>query len=143
MPRMTAAELQDFLSSHFPHVDDVGFRIEEVAENFARVRMVYHVGHLRPGGTISGPSLMMLADTAMYMAILGMIGPEAMAVTAGLNISFLRRPKAADVIAEATILKLGSRLAVGDVRIYSDGEDDPVAQATVTYSLPSRESTSG
>jgi len=116
MPRMTASELQDFLSSHFPHVDDVGFRIEEVAENFARVRMVYHVGHLRPGGTISGPSLMMLADTAMYMAILGMIGPEAM---------------------------LGSRLAVGDVRIYSDGEDDPVAQATVTYSLPSRESTSG
>lgn len=135
---MTATELQDFLAGHFPHVDDVGFRVEEVADNFARVRMIYHEGRLRPGGTISGPSLMMLADTAMFMAILGMIGPEAMAVTSNLNINFLRRPKAADVIGEATLLKLGSRLAVGEVRIYSDGEPEPVAHATLTYSLPPR-----
>ncbi|QQS49469.1 MAG: PaaI family thioesterase [Acidobacteriota bacterium] len=133
---MTAKELQEFIAGHFPHVDDVGFRIEQVAENFAQVRMVYHAGHLRPGGTISGPSLMMLADTAMYMAILGMIGPVAMAVTTNLNINFLRRPKPADVIARATLLKLGSRLAVGEVRMYSDGEDEPVAHATVTYSIP-------
>lgn len=133
---MTAAELQTFLAGHFPHVDDVGFRVEQVAENFAQVRMIYHDDHLRPGGTISGPSLMMLADTAMYLAIMGMIGPVTMAVTTNLNINFLRKPKPADVIAHATLLKLGTRLAVGEVRMYSDGEAEPVAHATVTYSIP-------
>jgi uncharacterized protein (TIGR00369 family) len=106
---MTATELEAFLADHFPQVGDVGFRIEKIEENFAQVRMIYHDSHLRPGGTISGPSLMLLADTAMYMAVLGMIGPVALAVTTSLNINFLRKPKPADVIAQASLLKGGRR----------------------------------
>jgi uncharacterized protein (TIGR00369 family) len=92
--------------------------------------------HLRPGGTVSGPALMTIADTAMYYLVLGMIGPVALALTTNLNINFLRAPKLADVIAEAEMLKLGKRLAVGQVTIYSEGSEDPVAHATVTYSIP-------
>jgi acyl-coenzyme A thioesterase PaaI-like protein len=79
---------------------------------------------------------MTIADTAMYYLVLGMIGPVALALTTNLNINFLRAPKLADVIAETEMLKLGKRLAVGQVTIYSDGSDDPVAHATVTYSIP-------
>ncbi len=82
---------------------------------------------------------MMLADTAMYMALLGMIGPAALAVTTNLNINFLRKPAQADVIAECKLLKLGRRLAVGDVTMRSDGNGEPVAHATVTYSIPPAE----
>ncbi|MGH9803402.1 MAG: PaaI family thioesterase [Blastocatellia bacterium] len=139
MPVMTAIELEKFLQSHFPETpngDDFGLRVEHVEENFVRVRQIYHSRHLRPGGTVSGPTMMTLADTAMYLAVLAMIGPVALAVTTSLNINFLRRPAPQDVIAECRLLKLGSRLAVGDVLIFSDGEAEPVAQATVTYSIP-------
>jgi len=118
------------------------FRVEKVAENFAQVRLLYHDRHLRPGGTISGPSLMALADTAMYLAVLAMIDPVALAVTTNLNIHFLRKPIQADVIGEARLLKLGKRLAVGEVTIYSAGDPEPVAHATVTYSIPPRRETS-
>jgi len=80
--------------------------------------------------------LMTIADTAMYYLVLGMIGPVALALTTNLNINFLRAPRLADIIAEAEMLKLGKRLAVGQVTIYSDGNDDPVAHVTVTYSIP-------
>jgi len=79
---------------------------------------------------------MTLADTAMYIALLAMIGPVGLAVTTNLNINFLRKPAQADVIARARLLKLGKRLAVGDVTMYSDGDTEPVAHATVTYSIP-------
>jgi len=79
---------------------------------------------------------MTLADMAMYMAVLGMIGPVALAVTTNLNINFLRKPAQADVIGECKILKLGKRLAVGEVTMYSEGDAEPVAHATVTYSIP-------
>jgi uncharacterized protein (TIGR00369 family) len=137
MTKMTAEELEAFLYSHFPDDEHRGFRVERVADNFAEVRLVYHSRHLRPGGTISGPALMTLADTAMYMALLAMIGPVALAVTTNLNINFLRKPAQKDVIAEARLLKLGKRLAVGEVTMRSDGEIDPVAHATLTYSIPS------
>lgn len=139
MPVMSATELEAFLQSHFPETpeeNDFGFRVEHVEDKFVRVRMIYHPRHLRPGGTVSGPAMMTLADTAMYLAVLAMIGPVAMTVTTSLNINFLRKPAPQDVIAECRLLKLGSRLAVGDVLIFSDGESDPVAQATVTYSIP-------
>ena len=136
MIRMSAGELESFLHSHFPDMGTASFRVEKVDERFARVRLLYHDRHLRPGGTISGPSLMTLADTAMYMAVLAMIGPVALAVTTNLNINFLRKPAQADVIAEARLLKLGKRLAVGEVTMYSDGDAEPVAHATVTYSIP-------
>jgi len=136
MPKMSAEELERFLYSHFPHIDDPDFRVELVEDRFARVRLRYQEKHLRPGGTISGPALMTLADTAAYIALLGMIGPVALAVTTNLNINFLRKPAQADVIAECRLLKLGKRLAVGEVTIYSEGDAEPVAHATVTYSIP-------
>ncbi|MFP5262700.1 MAG: PaaI family thioesterase [Blastocatellia bacterium] len=136
MTRMSAEELEAFLYSHFPDTHTASFRVEEVGERFARLRLLYHDRHLRPGGTISGPSLMTLADTAMYVAVLAMIGPVALAVTTNLNINFLRKPSRSDVIAQARLLKLGKRLAVGDVTMYSDGDAEPVAHATLTYSIP-------
>ena len=136
MPVMTERELEEFLYSHFPDMEERIFRVEKVDDRFAQVRLLYHDRHLRPGGTISGPSLMTLADTAMYIAVLAMIGPVALAVTTNLNINFLRKPDRADVIAHARLLKLGKRLAVGEVTMYSDGEGEPVAHATVTYSIP-------
>jgi uncharacterized protein (TIGR00369 family) len=133
---MSAEELEAFLRAHFPHREEAGFRVEKVGEMFAEVRLIYHERHLRPGGTISGPSLMALADAAMYMAVLAMIGPVALAVTTNLNINFLRKPAQRDVIGQARLLKLGKRLAVGEVIMYSDGDPAPVAHATVTYSIP-------
>ena len=136
MPRMSVDELEQFLDSHFPDMAQRAVSVERVDENFARVRLRYHDRHLRPGGTIAGPSLMMLADMAMYMALLAMIGPVALAVTTNLNINFLRKPAQADVIGECKLLKLGKRLAVGEVTMYSEGDTEPVAHATVTYSIP-------
>lgn len=136
MPRMSAEELEQFLYSHFPDSAHKAFKVERIDDMFAQVRMSFDKRHLRPGGTISGPSLMMLTDTTMYMALLGMIGPVALAVTTNLNINFLRKPGQADVIAECKLLKLGKRLAVGEVTIYSEGDPLPVAHATVTYSIP-------
>jgi len=133
---MSAQELEEFYYSHFPHAEHRSFTIERVEEKLVRVRLSYHDWHLRPGGTISGASLMTLADMAMYMAVLSMIGPVALAVTTNLNINFLRKPGQADVIGESKILKLGKRLAVGEVIMYSEGESEPVAHATVTYSIP-------
>jgi uncharacterized protein (TIGR00369 family) len=145
MPKMTVEELEQFLDSHFPDMAQRAVSVERVDENFARVRLRYHDRHLRPGGTIAGPSLMMLADMAMYMALLAMIGPVALAVTTNLNINFLRKPSQADVIAECKLLKLGKRLAVGEVTMYSDGSSEgytePVAHATVTYSIPEKTGT--
>lgn len=136
MPGMTAEELEQFLYSHFPDSAHRAIAVERIDDGFAQIRLRYDPRHLRPGGTISGPSLMMLSDTAMYMALLGMIGPVAMAVTTNLNISFLRKPEQADVIAECRLLKLGKRLAVGEVTMFSEGDPEPVAHATVTYSIP-------
>lgn len=136
MPRMSVDELEQFLDEHFPDMAQRAVSVENVEANFARVRLRYHDRHLRPGGTIAGPSLMMLADMAMYMALLAMIGPVALAVTTNLNINFLRKPAQADVIGECKILKLGKRLAVGEVTMYSEGDTEPVAHATVTYSIP-------
>ncbi|HWQ33137.1 MAG TPA: PaaI family thioesterase [Blastocatellia bacterium] len=138
MPKMTAAELEAFLAAHFPQVGDFCFRIERVEDKAVQVRLPFHEIHLRPGGTISGPALMTLADTAMYVLVLAQIGPVALAVTTNLNINFLRKPAQRDVMAEARLLKLGSRLAVGEVTMLSEGDDEPVAHATLTYSIPPR-----
>jgi uncharacterized protein (TIGR00369 family) len=135
MPVMSAEELNTFVAAHFPHLDE-NFRVEEVEDRAARVRLLYHDRHLRPGETISGASLMALADLAMYVTLLGMIGPVALAVTTNLNINFLRKPAKVDVVAQCRLLKLGKRLAVGEVIMRSEGDTEPVAHATVTYSIP-------
>lgn len=132
---MTAQEVQRFLDREFPQGTGV---VEAVSRMSARLRLAVDDSHLRPGGTVSGPTMMALADSAMYVAILSQIGPVALAVTTNLNINFLRKPEPADLIAEARLLKLGRRLAVGEITLYSDGMGEAVAHATCTYSIPSR-----
>ncbi len=138
LPRMTAEEVDRFLEAEFPQIHHGGrsFSIESVREMGAVVRMAYHERHLRPGGTISGPAMMSLADYAMYIAILAQLGPVALAVTTNLSINFLRRPAQRDMLADCTIMKLGRRLAVGEVALRSEGEDDMVAHVVTTYSIP-------
>ena len=131
---MTAETLQRFLVGEFPQTT---LQIEAVGEGAARIRQPIGPRHLRPGGTVSGPTLMLVADTAMYMALLGEIGLVPLAVTVSLNINFLRRPVAGhDIIGEARLLKRGRRLAVGEVFIYSGDDPDAVAHAPVTYAIP-------
>jgi uncharacterized protein (TIGR00369 family) len=114
-----------------------GLSIEEIWYGGARVRQICREAFIRPGGTISGPVMMTLADVAMYVAVLAAIGPVPLAVTTSLNINFLRRPAAADLVAQAELMKLGKRLAVGQVDIMSGGRAERVAHATSTYSIPS------
>jgi uncharacterized protein (TIGR00369 family) len=134
--RLDAAQITEFLNEVFPGAMD-RFVIEELAPMRARVRMMYSEFQLRPGGTISGPSLMTLADTATWIALLAMIGREPLSVTSHLDIDFLRKPAPADVLGHAVLHKIGKKLAVGDVLMYSDGEDVACARASVTYAIPS------
>lgn len=136
--RMTAEEVTVFLEKAFPQIDAGGrvIFIEDVVPMGARVRMAYHERLLRPGGTISGPSMFMLADVGVYAALLGMIGPVPLAVTTNLNINFLRKPAQRDMLADVRILKIGRRLAVAEASLTSEGEDAVVAHATTTYSIP-------
>jgi uncharacterized protein (TIGR00369 family) len=133
---LTAGEITEFLDEVFPGAME-HFTIEDVGPMRARVRMPFHPWRLRPGGTISGPSLMSLADTGVWVALLAMIGREALSVTSHLDIDFLHKPGPADVVAHTKLHKLGKRLAVGDVLMYSEGEDMPCARASVTYAIPS------
>jgi|EndMetStandDraft_3_1072993.scaffolds.fasta_scaffold173958_2 uncharacterized protein (TIGR00369 family) len=128
---MTIGELEGFLAAEFPQVfhPESGLAIETLWDGGCRVRQAFRAASLRPGGTISGPTLMALADFTMYVAVLAAIGPVPLAVTINLNINFLRRPGPHDVVAEGRLLKLGKRLATGEVTIRCDGDDDPVAHA--------------
>lgn len=133
--RLDAAELSDFLMEVFP-LAARQVEIEAVAPMTARMRLKVDESHLRPGGTVSGPSMFMLADCSFYVAVLAMIGREALTVTSSLTINFLRKPAECDMIAEARILRLGRRLATGEVTLYSEGCDRPVAHAVTTYAIP-------
>jgi len=135
---MSAAEVEKLLEREFSQVMSRGSAIviEDAWHGGCRVRRAFSEKSLRPGGTISGPTMMGLTDFAMYVAILASIGPVPLAVTTSLNINFLRKPEQRDLVAEARLIKLGKRLAVGEVEIYSDGNDEMVAHATATYSIP-------
>jgi len=135
---MTVEELERFLRREFPQGfhSDSGLGIEAAWERGCRVRQAFRPMSIRPGGTISGPTMMALADFAMYVAVLATIGPVPLAVTINLNINFLRKAAPRDLVAEAWLLKLGKRLAVGEVTICSHGEAEPVAHVTSTYSIP-------
>ena len=135
---MTVAELERFFLAEFPQVfhPESGLAIEAVWERGCRVRQAFRQRSVRPGGTISGPTMMALADFAMYVAVLAAIGPVPLAVTINLNINFLRKAAPRDLLAETRLLKLGKRLATGEVTICSQGETEPVAHATSTYSIP-------
>lgn len=131
---MTADEINQFLKQAFsggqPPV------VEAADGQTARCRIAYHPHQIRPGGTLSGPTMMALADTAAYALVLSAIGFQPLAVTTNLSIHFMRKPKPKDLIADVRMMKLGKSLAVMDVAIHSDGEEDLVAHSVVTYSIP-------
>ena len=134
--KMSKEELGAFLDAQFEQVAK-DFVVEEVRPMGITVRKLVQQKHLRPGGTVSGPTMFALADVCVYLAILGMVGPKALAVTTNCSIDFMRKPAAAtDLIADCTLHKLGKVLAVGDVLIRSEGQEAPVARATLTYSIP-------
>ena len=135
----TLDELRAYLVEIFPEFwKDGNLRIESIAPMSATLRLIHHRTHLRPGGTISRPAMFGVCDAALFVAILSEIGPVAHAVTTSASINFLRKPAPADLIGEARLIKLGKRLAVGEVAVYSDGESEMVAHATRTYSVPAR-----
>src|ERR1700760_4941235 len=136
--KMTVAELTAFLRKEFPQgFSDDDISIESADGVSSLLRQRYSERMLRPGGTISGPTLMALADFAMYVVLLSAIGPVGLAVTTNLNINFLRKGIAGqDVLAAARLLKLGKRLAVGEVNLMSSGSAEPIAHVTATYSIP-------
>ena len=140
LPVMTRAEVEAFLERDFPQIHHGGrsYHVEAVGPLSACVRLAYHERHLRPGGTISGPAMMALADLTLYVAILANIGPVGLAVTTNLAFNFLRKPGPRDLIAECRLMKLGKRLAMGEVAMRSDGDDEIVCHATGTYSIPQR-----
>lgn len=134
-PVLTGEEIMDYLDEVFPQMRGE-FAIERIASMEARVRMNIADKHLRPGGTVSGPSMFALADCAFYIAVLAMIGRQALTVTTNTSINFMRKPDPSDLVCEARILKLGKTLAVGDATLLSPGAAGPVAHAALTYAIP-------
>ena len=136
--KMTVPALEQFLRKEFPQAFSAGDIAIEAADGAScKLRQRYNDQMLRPGGTVSGPTLMALADFAMYVVLLSAIGPVGLAVTTNLNINFLRKgAPGQDVLAQARLLKLGKRLAVGEVSLLSAGSSDPIAHVTATYSIP-------
>jgi len=135
-PVLSADEIAAFLLEVFPQVEGEA-TIEEVGPMTARMRLHVAERHLRPGGTVSGPAMFMLADVSFYVAVLAMIGREPLTVTTTLTINFLRKPPAADLIGAARILRLGRTLATGDVILTAAADPaTPLAHATTSYAIP-------
>jgi uncharacterized protein (TIGR00369 family) len=133
---MDAAALSEFLLRDFGQVA-IDYVVERVSAEGVTLRLKVDDRHLRPGGTVSGPTIFALVDVAMYLAILSRIGPVALTVTTSCAIDFMRKPAAGrDLRGEARLLKLGRSLAVGDVMVFSEGQAEPVARASLTYSIP-------
>ena len=135
MTILTASELQSILNDAFPGLDVP--QVEEVNDDSILICQSIADRHGRPGGTISGPTMMILADTSAWLAILAQVGPVLLAVTTSLHIDFLRKPQLRDLMSRARVLKLGRKLAVVEIDLFSRGADELVAKAQVTYALPS------
>lgn len=132
--KMNLEQMTEFLAKEFPQSTS---ELVEITEDYAILQQPINTSHLRPGGTVSGPTLMTLADVAMYVVLLSKIGPVALAVTTDLTIHFLNKPEAdKPIMAKAKLLKLGKRLAIGEVELYSQGQTQPVAHVVATYSVP-------
>lgn len=131
---MPVDTMQDFLAREFPQST---VQVISLGDHTASVRQDINDAHLRPGGTVSGPVLMTVADVAMYVAVLNEIGIVPLAVTTNLNINFLRKPSAERaIIGVCHLLKVGKSLAVGEVNLYSEGSEDVVAHVVATYAIP-------
>ena len=144
MAKITIEEFQKLMADELPWAADVGMQLQAIENGKATMALPFSGNMLRPGGTVSGPSMMALADAAMYAVVLSMIGHVKLAVTTSFNINFLRKPLPGELIAEGSIIKLGKRLAVIEVTLFSEVDDEgsaskePVAHATGTYSIPPR-----
>lgn len=134
-PLMSKVDLENFLEKEFPQVSS-NFKILNTKPNSLSMLMHISDEHLRPGGTVSGPTMFLLADVSFYLATLSIIGPKSLTVTTNCSINFLRKPNISDLISETRVLKIGKTLSVGDVLIYSNGIKEPVAHASLTYSIP-------
>ena len=134
-PLMSKIDLENFLEKEFPQVSN-NFKILNTKPNSLSMLMHISDEHLRPGGTVSGPTMFLLADVSFYLATLSMIGPKSLTVTTNCSINFLRKPNISDLISETRVLKIGKTLSVGDVLIYSESIKEPVAHASLTYSIP-------
>lgn len=137
-PIMTAAQISTLLVEEFPQLVSGGhhFVVESVASGHAEVTFETGDHHLRPGGTVSGPSLFALADVAAYVVILAHIGPVISVATANMNMNFLKRPAPGNLRSHSRLIRLGRRLAVVEISIVADGDDEPCAHAVATYALP-------
>jgi uncharacterized protein (TIGR00369 family) len=135
-PRITAEEFQELAWQGVPFMRQLGWRLERFAAGDVAVRLPYSELLLRPGGTICGPALMALADVTLYGVVLSLIGRVEGAVTTNLSVHFLRRPAPADVLAEGRILRIGRRLAVGEIIMQTLGDPEPVCHVTGTYAIP-------
>lgn len=133
---LTAKEIENIIREGVPMAEDIDFRVDEVSAERAIARVPFSSRLVRPGGTLSGPTMMALADAAMYAVILAARGRVEMAVTSNLNINFIQKPQPVDLVAEAILLKLGKRLAFCEVRLTSEGSPDLVAHVTGSYSIP-------
>ncbi|KZD12043.1 PaaI family thioesterase [Oceanibaculum pacificum] len=140
MALVTAQELDRIAREEVPYVGQLGVRFESVGDGVVTARLPFRDDLLRPGGTITGPAMMGLADIVMYGCVLSRIGVVKLAVTTNLTANFLKRPKPGDLIAQGRLLKCGKRLAYGEVSIFSEGDGEPVCHVTSTYSIPPRES---
>ena len=140
MSQITIEDFNKILTDELPWAADTEILLETISDGGAVMRLPYHHRSTRPGGSISGPHMMMLADACMYAVVLSMIGKVKLAVTTNFNINFLRKPIESDLIAEGKIIKIGKRLAIMEVSILTSGDNKLVAHATGTYSIPSKES---
>jgi uncharacterized protein (TIGR00369 family) len=138
MLKLDAPGFKEILDERLPFAQLMGLAVDAIESDHVIMRAVYNERFLRPGGTIAGPIMMGLADAAVYALVLSRIGPVELAVTTQLSINFLRKPEPCDVLARAQMLKLGRRLAVAEVLLYSESSsvEEPVAHATATYSIP-------
>ena len=138
---LSIAEMESYLLEVFPQTYANGeqqYFVDSLDFDKTLIRLKYHDRHLRPGGTFSGPSIMSLGDLTVWIMVLARLGRVPGAVTTSLNVNFLNRPGQVDLIAEGRLLKLGRRLAIGEVSIFSAGATQPVAHITATYSIPPR-----
>ncbi len=136
MSKISFEMFNELLNDEMPWAVEAGLKLDAISDGAATMRLPYDQGMLRPGGTISGPTMMMLADALMYAVVLSSIGKVPLAVTTNFNINFLNRPGPSDLLAEGRALKIGRRLAVIEVTIHSEGDSRAVAHATGTYSIP-------
>ena len=138
MPGITVDEFREIVRDHLPFAATLDPEIVALGDGRATVRMPFKSDFLRPGGTISGPMLMGLADFVVYAALLSVIGRVELAVTTNLSINFLKKPPPRAVVAEGRMLKVGKRLAIGEVELFSEGDEEMVAHVVATYSIPPR-----